>query len=305
MDNSDDIELTEEDFSEIPEYIAVPKVVHQRMTRTRKHNTWRQVRSSVFFVSAVVIILSVARALFVGVMYVPSASMEPTLPVGTRLFYLKDVGQLLDVALSHWWNLLIFAALIVIVIIETFITIRKRIRGGKHVKIAGRIISAACVCLLLLVIALVPHHAQPDWQRAGGGDIVIFADSNGWLSSSESESGSSESGSSGTEADGNTKYLVKRIIAVGGQKIVGTNEGDIYVDGKKLDEPYLPEGVTSTQKTFEATVPDGKLWVMGDNRGLSEDSRYYEGDTRFIDRRDIVAIPLFILDLPWDAQSGR
>ena len=302
MDNSDDIELTEEDFSEIPEYIAVPKVVRQRMTRTRKHNTWRQIRSSVFFVAAVVILLSVARAFFVGVMYVPSASMEPTLPVGTRLFYLKDVGQLLDVALSHWWNLLIFAALIVIVIIETFITIRKRIRGGRHVKVAGRIISAACVCLLLLVIALVPHHAQPDWQRATNSDIIIFADSNGWLSSSESESGSSTSES---ESDGKTKYLVKRIIAVGGQKIVGTKEGEIYVDGKKLDEPYLPEGVTSIQKTFEVTVPEGKLWVMGDNRGLSKDSRYYEGDTRFIDRRDIVAIPLFILDLPWDAQSER
>lgn len=76
--------------------------------------------------------------------------------------------------------------------------------------------------------------------------------------------------------------LVKRVIAVGGQT-VDLVDGEVWVDGEPLDEPYVSSWPTvslselegSAGITYPYVVPEGYVWVMGDNRTNSRDSRYF------------------------------
>ncbi len=99
--------------------------------------------------------------------------------------------------------------------------------------------------------------------------------------------------------------IVKRVIATGGQTVdIDFLEGSVYVDGEELDEPYInartytPEGIE-----FPLTVPEGSVFVLGDNRNDSSDSRHIRLGT--VDTRYIVGKAVLMLFPGPDSETGK
>lgn len=109
------------------------------------------------------------------------------------------------------------------------------------------------------------------------GDVVVFEDPGGWLGPGPQLTRVQEALSAiGLYPTGG--HLVKRVVAVGGDEVVCCDrQGRMTVNGVALEESaYLPQGTEPSSREFEVTVPEGRLWVMGDNRGNSQDSRYHQ-----------------------------
>ena len=122
------------------------------------------------------------------------------------------------------------------------------------------------------------------WGNAGPhrGDVVVFADPGGWLDAAESQAGGGPLArvleTVGLYPTGG--HLVKRVIGVGGDEVRCCDaRGRITVNGVPLNErSYLAAGEKPSLIHFDVKVKPGYVWVQGDNRSNSADSRVHLGD---------------------------
>ncbi len=117
------------------------------------------------------------------------------------------------------------------------------------------------------------------------GDVVVFRDPANWLPEPYEASGNKILGkikdglvTVGVLPNPAKQYLVKRVIGVAGDKVICCNNGKLTINGKETSEPYIFAGNKASDLDFNVTVPEGKIWVMGDHRGSSADSRYHQDD---------------------------
>ena len=139
---------------------------------------------------------------------------------------------------------------------------------------------------LLVNDRIIVNELEPKITPISRGDIVVFTDPGGWLPATTPTTAENPVAGFfdwllsvvGLTAPDSNDHLIKRVIGLPGDHVTCCNTfGQMSVNGNPLDEPYLklPTGVTKVSgDDFDVTVPKGSLWVMGDNRYDSADSRY-------------------------------
>ena len=117
------------------------------------------------------------------------------------------------------------------------------------------------------------------------GDVIVFKDPGGWLpeQASVDEPAWRATLTSvltyvGLLPQDSGEHLIKRVIGVPGDTVECCDaQGRVSVNGVALDEPYLADGAVPSELEFSVVVPEDGVWVMGDNRQNSQDSRYKQG----------------------------
>jgi signal peptidase I len=187
---------------------------------------------------------------------------------------------------------------------------RRRVRSGVEwvAVIAGAVVIALIVRTFLFTTFWIPSGSMEPtlmgegrrdrvvvnrlaykWGEPGRGDIIVFE---------------VPEGEPTMQIDGqDVKDLIKRVIGLPGET-VELRDGEVWIDGEKLDEPYLPEGTrTDPADPARATfiVPDDCVFVLGDNRTASRDARFWQ--TPCVPEDDIVG-KAFIRIWPLSAFGG-
>ncbi|MGP3774535.1 signal peptidase I [Streptomyces sp. SDT5-1] len=178
---------------------------------------------------------------------------------------------------SFWKELplLIGIALILALLIKTFLVQAFSIPSASMentLKIGDRV----------LVDKLTPWFGSEPER----GEVIVFHDPASWLEGEPTpEPNAVQQVLSwvGLMPSADEKDLIKRVVGVGGDTVECNGTGPLKVNGKALSEPYVYPGNTPCSDdnaggTFKVKVPEGKVWVMGDHRQDSMDSRYHQND---------------------------
>jgi signal peptidase I len=148
------------------------------------------------------------------------------------------------------------------------------------------------------------------------GDIVVFKDPGGWLAGEQIAPAQDDDGVGGTVRrtlsfvgllpQDAGEHLIKRVIGTGGDHVVCCDKQNrVTVNGVAIDEtPYLLPGAAPSDKDFDVVVPRGYLWVMGDNRPVSADSRLHRKlNNGMVPLHDVVG-KAFVIVWPFGRADG-
>lgn len=149
------------------------------------------------------------------------------------------------------------------------------------------VVAAAVCVVLLLVAALLVRHFVTQPFRVPSASMAPTLIPGDMLLTDRSHRGTAERGDivvfdglgyfAPAASDGD-RYWVKRVIAIDGDRVQCCDpSGAITVDGAPLDEPYLPAGTAPSEIEFDLQVPADHMFLLGDNRADSTDSRHLLG----------------------------
>lgn len=135
------------------------------------------------------------------------------------------------------------------------------------------------------------------------GDVIVFEDPGGWLPPGDVPERTGMLARAlefvGVLPPTDTGYLVKRLIGLPGDRVACCDaQGRVTVNGHPLNERYLAPGTDPSIQRFDVVVPRDAVWVMGDNRANSGDSRPHLADgTAFVPMGNVVG-PAFAIVWP-------
>lgn len=150
-----------------------------------------------------------------------------------------------------------------------------------------------------LVIGEMITPKEGNFER---GDIIVFQDYEGWIPDDyRVANGFPTFNTQFDDPDLEPPHLIKRIVGLPGDEIVCCDYNqNILLNGKILEEYYLPEGITPSEIWFSVVVPEDSYWVMGDNRPESSDSRLNQNKNGGFVTKESIQAKIFLRLFPLD-----